>query len=87
LWQFDTFDLFISKMLISQFLFYYFIFLKKKEEKTKNIYMLGWPNHPIGGGWPPRLAWGDSATPKPADLGAKPPLGPLGVVRPPPDPA
>jgi hypothetical protein len=38
---------------------------KKKREKTKKIYkyMLGWPNHPIGGGWPPRLAWGGSAAP------------------------
>jgi hypothetical protein len=31
--------------------------------------MLGWPNHPLGGGWPPRLAWGGSATPRPASLG------------------
>ena len=31
--------------------------------------MLGWPNHPIGGGWPPRLAWGGSATPRPVIWG------------------
>jgi hypothetical protein len=33
-------------------------FLKKKfKKKTKKIYkyMLGWPNHPIGGGRPPRF--------------------------------
>jgi hypothetical protein len=46
--------------------------------------MLGWPNHPIGGGRPPRLAWGGLATPKPAGLGAvEPPPMALGVVRPP----
>jgi hypothetical protein len=38
---------------------------EKEEEKTKKIYkyMLGWSNHPIVGGWPPRLAWGGLATP------------------------
>jgi hypothetical protein len=45
--------------------------------------MLGWPNHPIGGGRPPRLAWGGSATPKSTGLGAaEPPLVAQGVVRP-----
>jgi hypothetical protein len=38
--------------------------------------MLGWPNHPIGGGWPPRLAWAWFGHPQ-----AKPPPGPKGVVR------
>jgi hypothetical protein len=57
-----------------------FFFLKKN---PKN--MLGWPNHPIGGGRPPHLAWGGSTTPRPAGMGAaEPPSGPLGVVRPPP---
>jgi hypothetical protein len=46
--------------------------------------MLGWPNHPIGGGRPPRLAWGGSATPRPADLGAaESTLVAQGVVQPP----
>jgi hypothetical protein len=27
----------------------------KKKQKKINKYMLGWPNHPIGGGRPPRL--------------------------------
>jgi hypothetical protein len=55
LWQFNPFDLFIPKMPLSHF------FLKKiqkkRKEKTKKIYkyMLGWSNHPIGGGRPPRL--------------------------------
>ena len=31
--------------------------------------MLGWPNHPIGGGRSLRLAWGGSATPRPAVWG------------------
>jgi hypothetical protein len=45
--------------------------------------MLGWPNHPIGGGRPPRLAWGGSATPKPTSFGAaEPPPVAQGVVRP-----
>jgi hypothetical protein len=26
---------------------------KKKKPKKIYKYMLGWPNHPIGGGWPP----------------------------------
>jgi hypothetical protein len=31
--------------------------LKNKKKPKKNIYkyMLGWPNHPIGGGRPPHL--------------------------------
>jgi hypothetical protein len=33
--------------------------------------MLGWPNHPIGGGRPPSLAWGGSAQ------GVVPPHGPI----------
>jgi hypothetical protein len=39
----------------------HFFFSKKKKipkkKKTKKIYkyMLGWPNHPIGGGQPPRF--------------------------------
>ena len=42
--------------------------------------MLGWPNHPIGGGRPPRLAWGGSAIPRPAGLGSgqTTPNGPRG---------
>jgi hypothetical protein len=31
------------------------ILKNKKKPKKKNEYMLGWPNHPIGGGRPPRL--------------------------------
>jgi hypothetical protein len=58
----------------------------KKKRKNQKIYkyMLGWPNHTIGGGRPPRLAWGGSATPRSAGLGAAkppgvvwPPLGPI----------
>jgi hypothetical protein len=29
--------------------------LKNKKKPKKYKYMLGWPNHPIGGGRPPRL--------------------------------
>jgi hypothetical protein len=54
LWQFNPFGLFIPKMPPT-----HFFFLKKKFQKKnqKNIYkyMLGWPNHPIGGGRPPRF--------------------------------
>jgi hypothetical protein len=57
---------------------------KKKKEKKKSKNMLGWPNHPIGGGRPPHLAWGGSATPRPAGLGSvEPPPVAQGVVRPP----
>jgi hypothetical protein len=56
LWQFNQFRLIIPKMPPSHF------FLKNKKilknkKKPKNIYkyMLGWPNHPIGGGRPSRL--------------------------------
>jgi hypothetical protein len=46
--------------------------------------MLGWPNHPIDGSRPPCLAWGGSATPRPACLrAAKPPPVAQGVVQPP----
>jgi hypothetical protein len=44
--------------------------------------MLGWPNHPIGGGRPPRLAWGGSATPKPQFGGGRTTPVAQGVVRP-----
>ena len=49
-----------------------------KNQKKYN-YMLGWPNHPIGGGRPPRLAWGGSVNPK----SVEPPAVAKGVVRPP----
>jgi hypothetical protein len=54
LWQFNPFGLFIPKMPPTLF------FSKKKKfqkKKTKKIYkyMLGWLNHPIGGGRPPRF--------------------------------
>jgi hypothetical protein len=62
LWQFNPFSLFIPKMPPSLF-----FFSKKKEKIKKN--MLEWSNHPIGGGRPPHLAWGGSATPRPAFWG------------------
>jgi hypothetical protein len=58
LWQFNPFGLIIPKMPPSHF------FLKNKKKNPKKLrksqkkiyeYMLGWPNHSIGGGWPPRL--------------------------------
>jgi hypothetical protein len=57
--------------------------------------MLGWPNHPIGGGWPPVWPRGGSATLRLAVWGwpnhplrpwgwfGHPQTGCLGVVRPP----
>ena len=49
----------------------FFFFLKKKSKnqkpkKKEEKNMLGWLNHPIEGGWQPHLAWGGSATPRPA---------------------
>jgi hypothetical protein len=39
---------------------YFILFLKKskkfKRKNQKKKKMLGWLNHPKGGGWPPRLA-------------------------------
>jgi hypothetical protein len=49
----------------------------KNKKKPKNIYkyMLGWPNHPIGGGRPPRLDFFKKKKKKNCDKGI------LGIKR------
>jgi hypothetical protein len=34
------------------------LFFKKKKKKEKEEKRKGWPNHPMGGGWPPLRQWG-----------------------------
>jgi hypothetical protein len=56
-------------------------FQKKNSKKKKYKYMLGWPNYPISGGRPPRLAWGGVVRPppsKPSGGGRTTPSGPRG---------